>query len=193
MDTPSTLGEIIDLAAERHDGASGRRLAELAQADGFTLSHGTVNRLRRGDKGDVSHATIDALAHISGVDREAVLRAANQAGRPAQRIAGEYIRTAADALRLVVEYAEARDVDTATARDELNGIVVGNLGHPPATSEGTSGEAREGEKNGAARPGGADGRPSGELSANESEAKAAADAAASATQRSRLKRADQRP
>ncbi|WP_353107920.1 hypothetical protein [Gordonia sp. (in: high G+C Gram-positive bacteria)] len=134
MDKPSTLAELIDTAAQRHDGASGRRLADIAQRDGFTLSHGTINRLRRGDKGTVSRATIEALAHLSGVSIEDALRAAGPTGRTQDAITSEYIRVSADALRLVVEYADAKHISTAAARAELGELVRSYI--PPSSDFG---------------------------------------------------------
>ena len=126
MDTPSTLAEVIDAAAQRHDGASGRRLAELAQLDGFTLSHATVNRLRRGDVGKVNQATIEALAHLAGVAIEVVLEAASDAadGPSAEALAREYSRLDAELLRIVFEYARARGIELHEAREELGEIQV---------------------------------------------------------------------
>lgn len=140
MDTPSTLAEIIDLASERHNGASGRRLAEIAQADGFTLSHATVNRLRRGDAGTVSQATIDALAHLARVDSAVVVRAADAAstGRPPEAIVRDYSRLNADLSRLEIEYAAVRNIAVVRAQAELAtlaGVTPQGGTYPPLAHE----------------------------------------------------------
>ncbi|GAA3962771.1 hypothetical protein [Gordonia caeni] len=125
MDKPSTLGELIDAASKRHNGASGRRLAELAQEAGYSLSHATINRLRRGDVGKINQATIEALAHLAAVPLEVVMAtAAGDTGPSPESLARDYSRIQADLLRVAFDYARARGIKINEARDELEEVLV---------------------------------------------------------------------
>jgi hypothetical protein len=69
LKTSKSLIDLIDIAAQRHGNASGRRLAELAQRAGHDISHATLNRLRQGTyasrPSDVSIRAIAFLADVS--------------------------------------------------------------------------------------------------------------------------------
>lgn len=123
MNEPSTLGEVIDAAAARHNGASGRRLAEIARKAGFTLSHATINRLRRGDIGEtITEATLGALASLSGLSVEAVrTAAATQAGvtQNPEALFREYARLSGELIRVTFDYSRARGIDMKQAQEEL--------------------------------------------------------------------------
>lgn len=127
MDKPSTLAQVIAAAAKRHNAASGRRLAEIAQSDGFTLSHATVNRLRRGEIGTISQPTIEAVAHLAGLDADLVRTIAVKqqgAGQSPEMLAREYTRVNAELHRVVFDYADARGIDVGDAIDELDEVRV---------------------------------------------------------------------
>lgn len=66
--TDKSLMELIEVAAKRHGGASGRRLAELAQRAGHDISHATLNRLRQGTYASrPTDASIRAIAYLAEV------------------------------------------------------------------------------------------------------------------------------
>lgn len=77
MNETSTLAELLEQAAARHNNASGRRLAEIAQQAGIDVSHATLNRIRNGTyKSTPSDATIRAIAYLAGVNEENAFRSA---------------------------------------------------------------------------------------------------------------------
>ncbi len=75
--TSKSLIDLIEVAATRHDGASGRRLAELAQRAGHDISHATLNRLRQGSYATrPSDASIRAIAYLADVSENVAFAAA---------------------------------------------------------------------------------------------------------------------
>jgi predicted RNA-binding Zn ribbon-like protein len=75
--TSKSLIDLIEIAATRHDGASGRRLAELAQRAGHDISHATLNRLRQGSYATrPSDASIRAIAYLADVSENVAFAAA---------------------------------------------------------------------------------------------------------------------
>jgi hypothetical protein len=75
--TNRSLIDLIDIAAQRHGGASGRRLAELAQRAGHDISHATLNRLRQGTYATrPSDASIRAIACLADVSENTAFAAA---------------------------------------------------------------------------------------------------------------------
>lgn len=75
--TPRSLIDLIDIAAKRHGGASGRRLAEMAQEGGHDISHATLNRLRQGTYATrASDASIRAIAYLADVSENTAFAAA---------------------------------------------------------------------------------------------------------------------
>lgn len=75
--TSRSLVELIESAARRHDGASGRRLAEIAQRGGHEVSHATLNRLRQGTYASrPSDASIRAIAYLAEVPETVAFAAA---------------------------------------------------------------------------------------------------------------------
>ncbi|BAP95720.1 hypothetical protein [Mycobacteroides abscessus] len=75
--TSRSLVELIESAARRHDGASGRRLAEIAQRGGHEVSHATLNRLRQGTYASrPSDTSIRAIAYLAEVPETVAFAAA---------------------------------------------------------------------------------------------------------------------
>ena len=75
--TSRSLIDLIGIAAQRHGGASGRRLAELAQHAGHDISHATLNRLRQGTYATrPSDASIRAIAYLADVSENVAFAAA---------------------------------------------------------------------------------------------------------------------
>ncbi|WP_199190097.1 hypothetical protein [Mycobacterium sp. ENV421] len=75
--TSRSLIDLIDIAGQRHGGASGRRLAELAQRAGHDISHATLNRLRQGTYATrPSDASIRAIAYLADVSENTAFTAA---------------------------------------------------------------------------------------------------------------------
>ncbi|MFE5702094.1 hypothetical protein [Rhodococcus koreensis] len=123
MSKVETLADLLKVASARHNGASGRRLAEIAIADGHDVSHATLNRIRQGKYSSrPTENTIRAIAHLAGVsDETAFLIAGSQA--PVQRtfeeVFVEWQQHMGKAMLLTFEYARMRGIDGATADEEL--------------------------------------------------------------------------
>lgn len=121
--TPRSLIDLIDAAAKRHGGASGRRLAELAQRAGHDISHATLNRLRQGTYATKpSDASIRAIAYLADVSENAAFAAAGvrapaavayQPPREAQRMSSRQ-RKALDEL---IRAFATDDIPAATGVD----------------------------------------------------------------------------
>ncbi|MCV7067489.1 hypothetical protein H7H51_20605 [Mycolicibacterium farcinogenes] len=63
-----SVRELIEIAVKRHNGASGRRLADIAQQAGHDISHATLNRLRQGAyASQPTDASIRAIAYLAEV------------------------------------------------------------------------------------------------------------------------------
>lgn len=66
--TSKSLRDLIEIAVKRHSGASGRRLADIAQQAGHDISHATLNRLRQGAyASQPTDASIRAIAYLAEV------------------------------------------------------------------------------------------------------------------------------
>ncbi|KRQ17809.1 hypothetical protein BKG80_18135 [Mycobacteroides chelonae] len=84
--TSRSLVELIESAARRHDGASGRRLAEIAQRGGHEVSHATLNRLRQGTYASrPSDTSIRAVAYLAEVPETVAFAAAGVRAPMAER------------------------------------------------------------------------------------------------------------
>ncbi|AKC37997.1 Uncharacterised protein [Mycolicibacterium phlei] len=103
--TSRSLVELIELAVQRHGGASGRRLAEIAQRGGHEVSHATLNRLRQGTYASrPSDASIRAIAYLAEVPETAAFTAAGV--RPP---AAEQYQVPAEAHRMSTRQRRALD------------------------------------------------------------------------------------
>lgn len=134
--TSRSLIDLIDLAAQRHGGASGRRLAELAQRAGHDISHATLNRLRQGTYATrPSDASIRAIAYLADVSENTAFAAAGvtaptavvyQPPAEAQRMSTRQRKALDELIRAFVcgeTPARTAEVDFArllAARDRLN-------------------------------------------------------------------------
>jgi hypothetical protein len=99
-----TLSDYLELAAKRRETESGRRLAEIAQAEGHDISHSTVNRIRKGDYLSApTTAILKAIAFLSKEPETAVFAAAAR-----QRL-----------VLLTDRYARLRGITTTAAEREL--------------------------------------------------------------------------
>ncbi|WP_301144563.1 hypothetical protein [Mycolicibacterium fortuitum] len=68
MAKAKSLMDLIEIAVKRHGGASGRRLADIAQQGGHDISHATLNRLRQGAyASQPTDASIRAVAYLAEV------------------------------------------------------------------------------------------------------------------------------
>lgn len=66
--TSKSLMDLIEVAVKRHDGASSRRLADIAQQAGHDVSHNTLNRLRQGTYASrPADASVRAIAYLAEV------------------------------------------------------------------------------------------------------------------------------
>jgi hypothetical protein len=133
--TEKSLIELIDQAAARHGGVSGRRLAELAQHAGHDISHATLNRIRQGTYlSRPSDASIRAIAFLADVSENTAFAAAGvvaptgvayQAPPEAQRMNSRQRKAVTELIRAFAPAAREADsgVDYARllgARDRLN-------------------------------------------------------------------------
>lgn len=135
--TGKSLMDLIEIAAKRRDGASGRRLAELAQQAGHDISHATLNRLRQGTYASrPTDASIRAIAYLAEVPETVAFAAvgvrppaADQYQIPveAQRMSTRQRRALDELLRaFVVEQASQSAPGLGVllaARDELAGAL----------------------------------------------------------------------
>jgi hypothetical protein len=73
VNDPQTLQALLDAAMARRQVTSGRQLADLAKANGYALSHATVNLIRSGShQRRPSEGTVRAIGWLAGVsEREA--------------------------------------------------------------------------------------------------------------------------
>ncbi|MEB3064373.1 hypothetical protein [[Mycobacterium] zoologicum] len=131
--TGKSLMDLIEIAAKRQDGASGRRLADLAQRAGHDISHATLNRLRQGTYASrPTDASIRAIAYLAEVPETVAFAAvgvrppaADQYQVPieAQRMSTRQRRALDELLRaFVVEQTSPTAPGLApllAARDEL--------------------------------------------------------------------------
>lgn len=125
MNEPISLAGFVELASRRHNGASGRRLAEIAARDGFDISHSTLNRIRRGTYGSVpTEAVLKAIAHLAEVPEDVVVRATDaSSGRRPEAIFDDWQRARAKSLNLELEYAILRDIPVDAAERELSDVL----------------------------------------------------------------------
>ncbi len=80
MAAKRSLVELIDVAAERHGGASGRRLAEIAREAGHDITHATLNRIRQDSYlSRPSVASVRAIAFLANVSEDTAFSAAGMA------------------------------------------------------------------------------------------------------------------
>ena len=110
--TSRSLIDLIGIAAQRHGGASGRRLAELAQHAGHDISHATLNRLRQGTYATrPSDASIRAIAYLADVSENTAFAAAGvtapaavvyQPPREAQRMSTRQRKALDEVIRAFV-------------------------------------------------------------------------------------------
>lgn len=77
MNAPKNLRDLLDHALVERGVTSGRRLADVAQREGFDLTHTTVNAIRGGTyKSQPSDETLRAIAWLAGVSVEDAFTAA---------------------------------------------------------------------------------------------------------------------
>ena len=143
--TSKSLMDLIEIAVKRHNGASGRRLAEIAQQAGHDISHATLNRLRQGIYASrPTDASIRAIAYLAEVPETVVFGAVGvrppaaeqyQLPTEAQRINTRQRRALDELLRaFVVQQAPPATPGFGAllaARDQLDAAL--------ATSDSTSG------------------------------------------------------
>ncbi len=68
MNTPRSIGDLLDLAVERHGTDSGRELERIARAGGHKIVHTTINSIRAGSyKSTPSERTMKAIAFLANV------------------------------------------------------------------------------------------------------------------------------
>jgi hypothetical protein len=127
--TSRSLIDLIDIAAQRHGGVSGRRLAELAQRAGHDISHATLNRLRQGTYATrPTDASIRAIAYLADVSENTAFAAAGvtaptavayQPPREAQRMNTRQRKAVDELIRAFV----VDDVGEGVTRRDLANLV----------------------------------------------------------------------
>lgn len=121
------LAEMIDRASVKHGGASGRRLAEIAAADGFEVSHSTLNKIRKGTyESEPSPSTLRAIAHLAKVSEHTLLARYRD---PVQIQHSEIHRAFVEWLNgwyrlqnLTLDYARLRGIPFDDAEGELRHV-----------------------------------------------------------------------
>lgn len=79
MTTALTLRDLLLRARALHDNASGRRLAEMAQANGHEIDRTQINHILRGSYPHrPKRPLLDAVAYLSGATREEVYEIAGE-------------------------------------------------------------------------------------------------------------------
>lgn len=132
MDEPQSLRDLVEAAAAKRD-ASGLRLAEIAEGEGFKITVTTINAIRQGTyKSKPRASTIRAIAWLAGVADDVAFTAAGQPvpGPPfadelppgvdnlppkARRAAIEILRALVDLNRRASEVPGATDDDALPA------------------------------------------------------------------------------
>lgn len=103
--TSKSLRDLIEIAVKRHNGASGRRLADIAQQAGHDISHATLNRLRQGAyASQPTDASIRAIAYLAEVPETVAFAAVGV--RPPT---GEQYQLPAEAQRMDTRQRRALD------------------------------------------------------------------------------------
>ncbi|MEN4476508.1 hypothetical protein [Mycolicibacterium cosmeticum] len=120
---------MIDIAAQRHGGASGRRLAELAQHGGHDISHATLNRLRQGTYATrPTDASIRAIAYLADVSENTAFAAAGvtapaavayQPPREAQRMSSRQRKALDEMIRAFI----ADYISAVATRSDLSNLI----------------------------------------------------------------------
>ncbi|WP_052207198.1 hypothetical protein [Sinomonas humi] len=78
VNEPLSLRDLVEAAAGKRD-ASGLRLAEIAEAEGFKITVTTINAIRQGTyKSKPRPSTIRAIAWLAGVTEDVAFTAAGQ-------------------------------------------------------------------------------------------------------------------
>ncbi|MFQ2844088.1 hypothetical protein [Mycobacterium paragordonae] len=133
------LAELLDRASERHNGASGRRLADIAKADGFDVSHSTLNKIRKGTyTSEPTVATLRAIAHLARVREDKVLYSIKEPkgieDAAVERAFTEWLNAWYREQNLVLDYARARRIAFEDAEEELQDVKTmfeeRNIGRP---------------------------------------------------------------
>lgn len=121
-----SLADYVELASQKHNGASGRQLAAIAEKDGFDVSRSTLNRIRKGNYASIpTTATLQAIAHLARVSEAEVFSAAiyddDDSDWPELEKAFEdWYEARARILAITTRYARLRGVAIAEASRELN-------------------------------------------------------------------------
>lgn len=118
------LAELVEQASARYNDASGRRLAEIAQADGFDVSHSTLNKIRAGTyTSEPSVATLRAIAHLARVSEEKLLASIKDAegidDAATERAFVEWLNCWYRTQNQALAYARQRGISFADAEKEL--------------------------------------------------------------------------
>jgi len=122
--TDKSLMDLIEIAAKRHGGASGRRLAELAQQAGHDISHATLNRLRQGTYASrPTDASIRAIAYLAEVPETVAFTAVGV--RPP---AADHYQVPGEAQRMSTRQRRALDELLRAFVIEQSSLAVPGLG-----------------------------------------------------------------
>jgi len=149
-----SLVELIDAAAARHGGVSGRRLAQIARDGGHDVTHATLNRIRQNSYlSRPSVATVRAIAYLAGVAEDTAFAAAGvtlaRAGQPyrppaeADRLDARQRKALSELIRAVVPdeqapyrpFAPRQAAQVAAGRDRLRAALLASAADPDAGDE----------------------------------------------------------
>jgi hypothetical protein len=154
MGAKRSLVELIDAAAARHGGVSGRRLAQIAQEAGHDITHATLNRIRQDTYlSRPSVASVRAIAYLANVSEDTAFAAAGvtlaRTGEPwhppveADRLDARQRKALSELIRAVVPdevqqrcpFAPAQAAQIAHSRDRLRAALLASDTGPQAGGE----------------------------------------------------------
>ena len=138
-----TLQALLELACSKHQ-LSGRKLAELAQRQGFALVSTTVNQIRSGAyKSQPAEDTLKAIAWLAGVPERVAYEAAGRRmpGKPfaedlppgVDNLGPRERRAAVEMLRaLVAQQERIAELEDGGLADAMSENPVPRLANPAA-------------------------------------------------------------
>ena len=118
------LAEMVDRASHKHNNASGRQLAKIAEADGYEVSHSTLNKIRAGTyTSDPSPSTLRAIAHLAAVPEHKLLARFTDPAEiehsELERAFVEWLNAWYQLQNRTLDYARLRGIDFSAAEAEL--------------------------------------------------------------------------
>lgn len=149
MPAPTTLADLIDKAATKHDVRYVTDLARIAQRAGYEVVHTTLNQIRAGTyQHSPSRKTLEAVAYLAGVSYETAYEAAGlgkarksfaaQLPPDVDRLSAKSRRVLLALIREMIEIQSAAEAELRELREDsasrpeggVSGATLGELGFP---------------------------------------------------------------